>query len=55
MSELADRVLPALTAAMSLLKEQDPGEADNFRGTVPVAVETAARTGKGRPGPSWRR
>ncbi|RDI50164.1 serine hydrolase domain-containing protein [Nocardia mexicana] len=37
---LADQVLPALTAAMSLL-EQDPAEAENFRTTVLVAVESA--------------
>ncbi|MER5473543.1 hypothetical protein ABZX90_26260 [Streptomyces sp. NPDC002935] len=40
-----------MTAARSLLKEQDPGEADNFRGTVLVAVEAAAQAGKGGPGP----
>ncbi|MFE3250832.1 hypothetical protein [Streptomyces sp. NPDC059209] len=51
-AELADRVLPALTAAMSLLKEQDPAEADNFRGTVTVAVEASARTRRGEPGPA---
>ncbi|WP_051744777.1 hypothetical protein [Streptomyces yerevanensis] len=28
-----------------------PGEADNFRGTVLVAVEAAARAGQGGPGP----
>ncbi|MFD0597253.1 hypothetical protein ACFQZ4_37370 [Catellatospora coxensis] len=40
---IADQVLPALTEAMSLLKKQDPAEADNFRGTVLVAVEAATR------------
>ncbi|MDP9847733.1 hypothetical protein [Streptosporangium lutulentum] len=49
---IADRVLPDLTAAMSLLKGQDPAEADNFRRTVIVAVEAAARTHQGRPGPT---
>lgn len=38
---LADQVLPALTASMSLLKTQDATEADNFRSTVIVAVEAA--------------
>ncbi|MEU7822435.1 hypothetical protein [Catellatospora sp. NPDC049133] len=38
---IADQVLPALTEAMSLLKKQDPAEADNFRGAVLVAVEAA--------------
>jgi hypothetical protein len=49
---IADQVLPALTAAMSLLKEQDPAEADNFRSTVIVAVEAAARTHQGQPSPT---
>ncbi|MFI7145565.1 serine hydrolase domain-containing protein [Nonomuraea sp. NPDC050022] len=50
-AEIADRVLPALTAAMSLLKKQDPAEADNFRGTVLIAVETAQMY-QGRPSPA---
>ncbi|GAA3677517.1 hypothetical protein GCM10022224_047040 [Nonomuraea antimicrobica] len=49
---LADRVLPALTAAMSLLKQQDPAEADNFRGAVVIAIDAAARTHQGRPSPT---
>ncbi|MGV9379622.1 serine hydrolase domain-containing protein [Nonomuraea sp. NPDC003707] len=48
-AELADHVLPALTAAMSLLNKQDPAEAGNFRSTVVVALEAA--THQGRPGP----
>ncbi|WP_326770571.1 hypothetical protein OG978_43215 (plasmid) [Streptomyces sp. NBC_01591] len=51
-AELADRVLPALTAAMSLLKKQAPEEADNFRSTVVVAGEAAARAHKGEPSPT---
>ncbi|MFG1682691.1 hypothetical protein ACGFNP_21165 [Nonomuraea sp. NPDC049269] len=50
-AELADQVLPALTAAMRLLNQQDPAEADNFRGTVTVAIE-AARTHQGEPSPT---
>ncbi|WP_280460633.1 hypothetical protein [Nocardia carnea] len=50
-AELADQVLPALTAAMQLLKQQDAAEADNFRSTVLVAVETATGTQKGGPSP----
>ncbi|MFF3223088.1 hypothetical protein ACFYV7_09850 [Nocardia suismassiliense] len=50
-AELADQVLPALTAAMSLLGSQYPGEADNFRGTVLLAVEAAVGSGKGEPNP----
>jgi hypothetical protein len=48
-AEIADRVLPALTAAMRLLKAQAPDEAGNFRGTVLTAVEAA--TEPTRPGP----
>ncbi|WP_433435607.1 hypothetical protein [Nonomuraea sp. CA-141351] len=51
-AELADQVLPALTAAMSLLNEQAPAEADNFRRTVLVAIEAAARPQKGEPSPT---
>ena len=51
-AELADHVLPALTAAMSLLKKQAPAEADNFRSTVIVAIEAAARTHQGQPSPT---
>ncbi|WP_433235947.1 hypothetical protein ACQPYK_26235 [Streptosporangium sp. CA-135522] len=51
-AELADHVLPALTAAMSLLKTQAPAEADNFRSTVVVAIEAAARTHQGEPSPT---
>jgi D-alanyl-D-alanine carboxypeptidase len=40
-AELADRVLPALTAAMTLLGRQAPAEADNFRSTVLLALEAA--------------
>ncbi|WP_433180482.1 serine hydrolase domain-containing protein [Actinoallomurus sp. CA-150999] len=40
-AELADRVLPALTAAMKLLGEQAPAEADNFRCTILLAIEAA--------------
>ncbi|MFI9585664.1 hypothetical protein ACIHCQ_28325 [Streptomyces sp. NPDC052236] len=51
-AELAYHVLPALTATMSLLKKQDPAEADNFRSTVIVAIEAAARTCQGEPSPT---
>ncbi|MEU8901075.1 hypothetical protein [Nocardia sp. NPDC048505] len=46
-AELADQVLPALSAAMGALA-QYPGEAENFRGTVLVAVEAAGQ-GKSNP------
>ncbi|MFD5698203.1 hypothetical protein [Streptomyces lasiicapitis] len=51
-AEIADEVLPALTAAMELLKKQDPAEADNFRSTVAVAVEAAAQTRNAQPSPA---
>ncbi|MBF6299719.1 hypothetical protein IU459_19555 [Nocardia amamiensis] len=50
-AELADHVLPALTAAMSLLGEKDPAEAANFRSTVLVAIDSAARLHQGTPSP----
>ncbi|MET7335163.1 hypothetical protein [Nonomuraea sp. NPDC005650] len=37
---------------MNLLKEQAPAEADNFRSTVIVAVEAAARTHRAVPTPT---
>lgn len=51
-AEIADRVLPALTAAVGLLKKQDPAEADNFRSIVMVAVDAATSNGKGEPSPT---
>lgn len=51
-ADLADQVLPALTAAMSLLERQSPAEADNFRATVLVAVEAALHAGKSAPAPA---
>ncbi|MEV5649366.1 hypothetical protein AB0L57_14025 [Nocardia sp. NPDC052254] len=49
-AELADHVLPALTAAMDTLARQDRVEADNFRSAVLVAVE-ATRTRRDDPSP----
>lgn len=51
-AELADRVLPALTATMALLREQAPAEAADFRRTVLTAIEAATHTRKGEPGPT---
>ncbi|MFE2882776.1 hypothetical protein ACUXZZ_17565 [Streptomyces graminifolii] len=50
-AELADHVLPALTEAMSVLKKQDPAEADNFRGTVLVALDAGTRADKNADSP----
>lgn len=51
-AEIADHVLPALTATMILLAKQDPAEAENFRSTVLVAVDAAARTRESEPSPT---
>ncbi|NUT45522.1 MAG: hypothetical protein HOV86_36580 [Thermoactinospora sp.] len=48
-AELADRVLPALTEAVGLLRKQDPAEAGNFRGVVLLAIEAATRSRSGGP------
>lgn len=45
-AEIADRVLPALTSAMSLLKAQSPAEAGNFRSTVVTAIDAATQHGR---------
>ncbi len=50
-AELADKVLPALTEAMTVLKQQDPAEADNYRATVVLALETGAQAVKNGPTP----
>ncbi|MEV0064167.1 hypothetical protein [Nocardia sp. NPDC050718] len=51
-AELADQVLPSLTAAMRLLGEQHPAEAGNFRETVLTATESAAQFAQGAPSPA---
>ncbi len=50
-AELADKVLPALTEAMTVLKKQDAAEADNFRGTVLLALQTGVQAAKKGPTP----
>ncbi|MVU76088.1 hypothetical protein GPX89_02375 [Nocardia sp. ET3-3] len=49
-AEIADQVLPALTASTTLLTKQDPAEAANFRSTVLLAIE-AAQAHQTRPNP----
>ncbi|MGH4033412.1 hypothetical protein ACQB60_31255 [Actinomycetota bacterium Odt1-20B] len=51
-AELADHVLPALTAAMTLLNQQNPAAAADFRSTVNVAVDAATQAHKGAPTPA---
>ncbi|HZE39439.1 MAG TPA: hypothetical protein VE172_11585 [Stackebrandtia sp.] len=49
---LADRVLPALTEAMSLLKRQDAAEAEHYRAAVVVAIKAASHSHKGELSPT---
>ncbi|MFB4284768.1 hypothetical protein ACBJ59_56540 [Nonomuraea sp. MTCD27] len=49
---LADQVLPALTASITLLQQQAPEEVDNFRRTVTVAVDASVQSQKGAPSPT---
>ncbi|MEV0647968.1 hypothetical protein AB0I28_22150 [Phytomonospora sp. NPDC050363] len=46
---LADQVFPALAASVTLLDAHDPAEADNFRATIAVALDAAARAGSSVP------
>ncbi len=46
-ADMADQVFPALAASVALLQDIDPGEADNFRSVIRVAVEAAMRTRNG--------
>ncbi|MFJ1752222.1 serine hydrolase [Kitasatospora sp. NPDC088134] len=51
-AEIADRVLPALTESVALLRRQLPAEAENFRRAVRIAVTAASASRPGEPGPS---
>ncbi|SOB88508.1 MarR family winged helix-turn-helix transcriptional regulator [Streptomyces sp. 1331.2] len=46
-ADLADQVFPALAASLALLRDLDPGEADNFRSVIRTAVEAALKTRHG--------
>jgi len=50
-AEIADEVLPALSATTAILDATDPAESGNFRAVVTTAVEQAAATGSG-PNPA---
>ncbi|MEU0541366.1 hypothetical protein [Nocardia sp. NPDC005978] len=50
-AELAEQILPSLTATVGLLEEY-PGEAANFRDTIMVAVAAASQPKKGEPAPA---
>ncbi|UBU14112.1 hypothetical protein [Nonomuraea gerenzanensis] len=49
---LADQVLPALTASITLLKQHNPDEADNFRRTLTVAIDAAIQSQQNGPSPT---
>ncbi|MQY12530.1 hypothetical protein SRB5_26650 [Streptomyces sp. RB5] len=51
-AELADKVLPALTEAMALIKKQDPAEADSFRAVLHIALESGVQARKGGVSPA---
>ncbi|MBB5874607.1 hypothetical protein F4553_008041 [Allocatelliglobosispora scoriae] len=48
-AEIADTVFPALGESVKLLDEKAPGEADNFRRTITVIVESASQAAGGSP------
>jgi hypothetical protein len=50
-AEIANEVLPALSATVAALDPTDPAEADNFRTIVTTAAQQAAATGSG-PNPA---
>jgi hypothetical protein len=50
-AEIADEVLPALSAAVAALNAIDLAEADTFRAIVTTAIEQAVATGSG-PNPA---
>jgi hypothetical protein len=50
-AEIANEVLPALSATVAALHPIDPAEADNFRTIVTTAAQQAAATGSG-PNPA---
>lgn len=48
-ADVADQVLPALTAAVALLNDKDPKEAANFRDAIAVATGEAVQVLGGGP------
>lgn len=54
-AEIADHVMPALTASTVLLARQDPAQADSFRDIVAVAVDAALEARRGQLSPALAR
>lgn len=51
-ADIAAIVLPALAAAGEILDRAQPGEAENFRRTIRMVAESAARAGHRGPTPA---
>ncbi|GAA1676331.1 hypothetical protein GCM10009830_23760 [Glycomyces endophyticus] len=51
-ADIADQVLPALTASVQILQAHDAAEAENFRTTIAVVIDAANRAHKGEPSPT---
>ncbi|WP_067541208.1 hypothetical protein [Nocardia crassostreae] len=51
-ADIADSVLPALTASVGILEAKEPAEAENFRRTIGTAVSAAEQVHGGRPHPA---
>lgn len=48
-ADVVDKVFPALTASLELLRAKAPGEVDNFRATIAMITEAAIRSHRGEP------
>jgi hypothetical protein len=48
-AEVADQVLPKLTASVDILKAKAPQEVDNFRHAITTVVQSAAGDGSPKP------
>ncbi|MFC9999093.1 hypothetical protein [Nocardia sp. NPDC127526] len=51
-ADIADVVLPALTASVRILETEAPQEVGNFRGTIATAISAAEQVYGGRPHPA---
>ena len=49
LAEVADQVLPKLTAAVNILKAKAPQEVDNFRHAIGTLIQSAAGGGTPKP------
>ena len=48
-ADVVDKVFPALTASLEVLRAKAPGEVDNFRATIAMITEAAIRSHRGEP------